>query len=282
METCSPKPMATLPNPSGNDTTPLNANAAPASAMKTLSLRPRRGLVGLLAAHLSLIQQESSRSPKQTAGVLVSEASDNARLIGRVFGLGKGTEGRGLAFGDVVEVSRWVGGRSAARLTAGMKMAEPVIHDPERLTRGSFFNEPYRLADPNGGPLVLEASPYERWIFVTPEQVICRICRASEAPGFYPVADRLLLEHQRIPAESAGGLALGHLNRKRNPVARVRAFGPDVDPDDFAIDDWVWLDPEAPATVMTHEDGRQFTLARAGDIELNYGKDEPKPLLGDC
>lgn len=222
----------------------------------------------MLALHESMVVR---------SGVLVSEDSDQARWIGVVFGVGPGARGSGLAFGDLVEVSRWHVAVEHGRWS-----------NPQRVMRGAYTGAQCLLIDAEDRGRALEADPRAHWVFLTPEQIICRICGADEAPGHYPTADRILVRHRALP-ERAGGVELAHLNRKRNPVGQIVALGPGVDRDDYHAGDWVLVDPRAHCTELKGE-SETYTLVstrarrwfegerrerECGDVLASFGAQEP-------
>lgn len=137
---------------------------------ETLRLKPSRGLVGILAS------SESERNFRSDKIKVVSSAgvkSWDKQWIGRVFGLGAGTEGCGLEFGDIVQLNRLVHSRWFFR-PMGLE----------------GWTGDYWLESEDGKRI--HADGNDAWVFVLPELIplVLQTAKAQieNKPHMHPVA----------------------------------------------------------------------------------------------
>jgi co-chaperonin GroES (HSP10) len=227
-----------------------------------VSLRPRKGQVLCLATH------ESRIAPPPTGGVLVSETTDTANWYARVIGVGEGVAD--LEFGDVVMLSNWTSACEGGWWSTPTKTHHGQPSPTER----------YEVHDPDGSGRAILASGYDRWVWVRPDQIICLVAPWATmmggeglAPGYHPLADRVLVEHRPHPARSTGGVEIARLGPAQQPVARVVEAAPGVT--DVAAGQWVLVPPLARGTLIEWEDGRAWSLVHVDEILGVYDGEPP-------
>lgn len=202
-----------------------------------------------------LVKQEERRG-----GLLIPGTSDEGNWHGWVMGVGAGV--RGLAFGDIVMLSKW-----SSACEGGWWLSPTRLHHSQPSP-----TERYLVGDAAGSGRTIAADGFMRWVWVRPDQLICKVTTWEAAveglpgpeAGFHPLEDRVLVEHRPRRTSESGIILSSGLGPTQDPVARVLEVGPltrEVEPGM-----WIVVPPDARGTQIEKDDGKVWSLIHEGDI----------------